>query len=106
MVSSPINHQEELSDYGSDFTPDQEEILNGFLQQEPVPSDSDILIKDIKDEETPRGARICKSGHEEHPPLPSPTGQKKRVTIQIDGHSDSDILSKSTYPAPAPNNTN
>lgn len=48
------------SDYGSDFTPDEEEILNGLLQRLPVgsPPPVDLLLKDIENDETPLGAKF------------------------------------------------
>ena len=55
-----LEQQDGISDYGSDFTPDEEEILNVLLQQVPAESvvDSDLLLKDIEDNEGPLGARF------------------------------------------------
>lgn len=54
------NDLSSTSDYGSDFTPDEEEILNGLLQRLPVgsPSPLGLLLKDIEDDETPLGAKV------------------------------------------------
>lgn len=48
------------SDYGSDFTPDEEEILSSLLQRAPAAhfEDTGLLIKDIEDNESSRGARV------------------------------------------------
>lgn len=48
------------SDYGSDFTPDEEEILHRLLQ--PTPSthvqDPDLVLNDLDDDETLQGAKV------------------------------------------------
>jgi len=93
-VPFPDQH-DRLSDYGSDFTPDEEEILNGLLQQVPDQGDNpntdpDQQLKDIEDNEGPRGARIPRRlGYQQlSTQHPSPqTPEKRRVTIQFDGNS-------------------
>ena len=77
------------SDYGSDFSPDEEEILNALLH--PVPeqddnpnSDSNLVLKDIEDEQGHRGARVPYSHGQQsqaHPPLPI---SQTRDTVQLD----------------------
>lgn len=77
------------SDYGSDFTPDEEEILNALLH--PVPeqddnpnSDSNLVLKDIEDEQGHRGARVPYSHgpqSQAYPPLPV---SKTRDAVQLD----------------------
>ena len=52
---------ETTSDYGSDFTPDEEEILRSLVQQAPAAAlteDRGLVLKDIEDHEGPRGARV------------------------------------------------
>ena len=60
MDGAIFEQQDGISDYGSDFTPDEEEILNGLLQRVPAESvsESDLLLKDIEENEGPRGARV------------------------------------------------
>lgn len=91
-MDMPVTDQQDgFSEYGSDFTPDEEEILNALLQQPPEQDDGpntdpDLLLKDIEDEKGPRGARIpCRQGQQcqEHLPLPV---SKTRIRIQLDGH--------------------
>ena len=77
------------SDYGSDFTPDEEEILNALLY--PVPeqddnpnSDSNLVLKDIEDEQGCRGARVPYSHSQQsqaYPLLPVP---EIRDTVLLD----------------------
>lgn len=92
-MAAPIPEQQDgFSDYGSDFTTDEEEILKGLLQQAPLESDNpitdpDLQLKELEDEKTPRGARVRTLGYEPHP-VPTPTTEKKRVIIQIDGDGD------------------
>lgn len=52
MEGAIFQQQDGISDYGSDFTPDEEEILNGLLQQAPagLTTDFDLLLKDIEDD--------------------------------------------------------
>ncbi|KAL8816359.1 MAG: hypothetical protein Q9223_004617 [Gallowayella weberi] len=60
MNPTPVE-ADTTSNYGSDFTPDEEEILHSLLQEAPaatLPEDLDLALKDINDNETPRGARI------------------------------------------------
>ncbi|KAL8999428.1 MAG: hypothetical protein Q9169_001742 [Polycauliona sp. 2 TL-2023] len=49
------------SEYGSDFTPDEEQILHSLIQQAPTAAlteDLGLVFKDIEDNEGPRGARV------------------------------------------------
>ena len=63
-MAMPIISQEDgFSDYGSDFSPDQEEILNRLLHQSPEQDDCPISypglqLQDIEHEQGPRGARV------------------------------------------------
>jgi len=62
MHLATFDQQDRASDYGSDFTPDEEEILRSLLQgareQNNPLTDPDLLLKDIEDNEGPRGARL------------------------------------------------
>ncbi|KAL6715168.1 hypothetical protein ACLMJK_007432 [Lecanora helva] len=85
------DQQEEFSDYGSDFTPDEEEILKDLLQgpyQEPDNpiEDPDLQLKDADDEIIPRGARVRTMGLELRA-LQNAT-KAKSVRIQVDGDGD------------------
>ncbi|KAL8697808.1 MAG: hypothetical protein Q9224_002135 [Gallowayella concinna] len=60
MDPTPVE-ADATSNYGSDFTPDEEEILHGLLQEAPaaiLADGLDLVLKDINDNESPRGARI------------------------------------------------
>ena len=101
MSVSVAEQQESLSDYGSDFTPDEEEILNDLLQQQPQEhinpiTDQDLQLKDAQDEFAPRGARVRNAGYEICPPL-SATKAEKRVTFQEigDGRHAADSMLRS-----------
>ncbi len=100
MAADVGEQQDGFSDYGSDFTPDEEEILRSLLQRAPPEQDNpitdpDLLLKDIEDERTPRGARVRMLGYEPHS-MPNLTLVEKRVTIQNDGDGDGDILTQGT----------
>lgn len=100
MDLSAADQQDEFSDYGSDFTPDQEEILNALLHQTPEQDDGpntdpDLLLKDIEDAEGPRGARMPhRQGQQsqECPPLPV---SKTMATIRLEG--DNNRSANSTF---------
>ena len=70
----PVTGQQDgFSDYGSDFSAGEEEIINGLLHQSPERDDdpnSDLLLQDIEHEESPRGARVprrqVQQTHEHH----------------------------------------
>ena len=94
MVSPIVGDADGISDYGSDFTPDEEEILNGLLHPEQQDTledlDAGLCVKDIEDEESPRGAKVRRLVLEQqHQPLPqiALSDEKKRIDIQIDGDS-------------------
>lgn len=52
--------QDAISDYGSDFTPDEEELLYSLLQQKPdLSAQKEVLVLGgIEDHEGPSGAKI------------------------------------------------
>lgn len=59
MNDSTAGPQDGNSDYGSDFTPEQDEILNRLLQPPPpklVP-DLELLLADLNNDENPHAAR-------------------------------------------------
>ena len=60
MHAPSIDQLDDSSDYGSDFTPDEEGILNELLSKlPPEPSvDPKFFVKDIEDDEGPRGTRV------------------------------------------------
>lgn len=61
MGASTVDHEDGCSDYGSDFTPDEEEILSRLLQLQQRPpkliSDVELLLADIGDEAKPQLSR-------------------------------------------------
>ncbi|KAL9011536.1 MAG: hypothetical protein Q9173_003626 [Seirophora scorigena] len=49
------------SDYGSDFSPEEDIILSHLLHQQapsPPPQDPGLILRHVEDDESPRGARI------------------------------------------------
>ena len=65
-MDKPVTDQRDgISDYGSEFSADEEEILNTLLHQTSDHGDisnrgPDLLLNDIEDEESPRGAKILR----------------------------------------------
>lgn len=104
----PVTDQQDgISDYGSDFSPEEEEILNVLLHQTPEQvqdegpnGDPDLLLKGIGNEEGPRGAKV-----------PRRQGQKSKEysslplseTIHID--DDKNHSANSTFCASSPSLT-
>ena len=85
------------SDYGSDFTLDEEEILQSLVQQAPAATfteELDLVLKDVEDHEGPRGIRIphFHIRHQQHPSgnhqIPSPK-QVSHLTVETADDSDS-----------------
>ena len=82
-----------FSDYGSDFAPDEEEILDALLHQtaeqddqHDAPSrDPDLLLKDIEGEKGPRGARVPRRQGQQSQDCPPLLLSTTRITIQLDG---------------------
>ena len=98
MELSVTDQDDGLSDYGSDFTADEEEILKGLLEQVPshesnLPeASSSLQLRDIEDDENPRGAKVLRRlGYEERsydlPEVQLLEREKRMVTIQIEGDS-------------------
>ena len=89
MAASLVDEQDGGSDYGSEFTPDEEEILNGLLQEAPFEPDNPITdpehqIKETEDALT-QGVKVRRLGHDEHS-FSSPFTGDTRSTTQV--HSD------------------
>ena len=65
MEHSSSGQPDEASEYGSDFTPDEEEILKGFLQEpsrlgiadNPI-RDLELQLEDVEDNEGPYGVKL------------------------------------------------
>lgn len=99
----PVTDQQDgFSDYGSDFTPDEEEILNALLHQAPEQvqddgpnRDPDLLLKGIGNEEGPWVAKVPRrqgQQSQEHSSLPL---SETRITIRFDG--DNNRSANSTF---------
>lgn len=105
-MDMPITDQQDgFSDYGSDFTPDEEEILNALLhqttEQDDGPNrDPDLLLKDIEDEKGPRGAKVPRRQGQQSQDSPPLSLSKTRVAIQFDG--DKNRSANSTFCASWP----
>ncbi|KAL8946595.1 MAG: hypothetical protein Q9222_007031, partial [Ikaeria aurantiellina] len=73
--------QDGASDYGSDFTPDEEQILQSLLQQTPINTAQypDLSLKDIESDESPQGARVPRRYDlRQHLPRKDPTTIRKQ----------------------------
>ena len=55
-----IEQQDDSGDYGSDFTSDEEALLNQLLSELPTEPGADrkLVVKGIEDDERPKGARL------------------------------------------------
>ena len=97
MDFTATENHDELSDYGSDFTPDEEEILSGLLSPAPdhdldKDADSNQLSSGTEQYERSRSVRFTLgSGCEQqiersftHSP------ERRRINIQYDGEATTD----------------
>ena len=82
------------SDYGSDFTPDEEEILSSLLQQAPITptEDSGLILRDLEDDEGPRHARMPRMyerqrGQSIHPSTLT-ASQSAHIAVEIGDNSN------------------
>ena len=98
MDVSVTDQNDGLSDYGSDFTADEEEILKGLLEQVPsheanLPEASpNLQLRDIEDDENPRGAKVLRRLVYERQGYDVPAvrlveRKNRMVEIQIEGDS-------------------
>ena len=99
-MDMPVTGQHDgFSDYGSDFSAGEEEILNGLLHQSPEQDDGpnrdpDLLLQDIVYEEGPRGARVPRRQNYQ-PQVHSPLLlHRSRLAIHLD--SDNNLSANST----------
>ena len=81
MEHSVTEQEDGSSDYGSDFNPDEEDLLKSLLQQPPSEADNpiadpDLRLKDFKDDFTPKSARVSKLAYESRL---SPTAAKEKL---------------------------
>ena len=102
MDTSTGISQDGNSDYGSDFTIEQEEILNRLLQETLPTSVPDLYhqLADIEDDEdspTSRSSLKSRQSHRSRRGHSSPRWKKAktRVPIHIEGHDGSSTTGKS-----------
>lgn len=91
MNASTAVPQDGNSDYGSDFTPEEEEILNTLLQLSPPDpvSDLDLLLAGIDDDENLHAATQSYHGNQERSRLFYQRRKegKRQISISIDANS-------------------
>lgn len=105
MDASVVDQQDATSDYGSDFTPDEEVILDSLLQQHHVllDPDLDLLLADIENDETFHYAQIPfrrpnhKTRSNSGPPLWQFYAKKRKISIEIEDYKGPSSTRKS-YP--------
>lgn len=103
MNASPPAPQDGNSDYGSDFTPEEEEeILTKLLLQSPLPTpilDIDLLLADIENDENPHAATLFHHagyGSQERNRrfVPRRSEGKRQISIEIERDVSSSITCK------------
>ena len=81
MDGVALSHEGDGSDYGSDFSFDEETLLGSPLQQ--PTAEPYLILRDIKDNESPRGARVPRVlGRKKH----SLCKPERMVSMEINGH--------------------
>lgn len=89
MTASTAGHLDGNSDYGSDFNPEEEEILNRLLRQLPPKP-----VSDLDDDETPRATRLSRHtryGSQEK----SRNEGIRQISIEIESPASSSTICKS-----------
>ena len=97
MDRSPVNHQHDIavdpgSDYGSDFTAEEEDLVNELLAKLPSPQHTrgGLAVTSIDDHEEPGAAKIPRIlGRERWSRSGTPLSTVKEggLPIRVDGHS-------------------
>ena len=94
-VIPPANDADVLSDYGSDFTPDEEEMLNSLLDQganiDNPNLDPKIQLENIKDEQNCQGIKVPLQAWNQPrgSALREAIEPGKKVRIEVDGYQRS-----------------
>ena len=82
LIATDIDGVGSPSDYGSDFTPDEEEILNGLLDQGPNVDnpnlDPEIQLENVEDDQGCQGIKIPRRVWSQH--------EEARARIEVDGN--------------------
>ena len=95
-----IDQLDDSSDYGSDFTADEEGLLDQLLSKLPPEprADPKLVVKDIEDDDGPRGAKVPRVLGQERRNRPEGTSwqgpktlQAVAVEIELDGGSSTPI---------------
>ncbi len=97
MEGAILEQQDGISDYGSDFTPDEEEILNVLLQQAPagLTTDFDLLLKDIEDDEGHRDATLSRTlGRERRHSSLRIQAAEKSLPIEVEWDNSSTTIGR------------
>ena len=90
MDIAVTGQQDGFSDYGSDFSPDEEEILNRLLYHNPKQDDGpvrdpDLILQDIEHEKGPRGARVPRRQDQQIKDQSLLLLYQDNLAIQLDG---------------------
>ena len=93
--------QDDLSNYGSDVSFGDEDVLNALLHQtsgqDDCPNgDPDLVFKDIEDQEGPRGARVLRRQGQSSQEASLQRVSKTKSQVQFDG--DKSLPATSTCP--------
>ena len=89
MEDSASGQADEASEYGSDFTPGEEEILNGLLQLQSVPEIADNPITDpelqYQDAEEDEGPQVVRSSSSRQ--IFESQVANQQLSVQLDNHT-------------------
>ncbi len=97
MDCTPVNHQHGIgadagSDYGSDFTAEEEGLVNELLAKLPSKQDtvSKLIVNSVEDDEEPPPARMPRIlGRERRSRSGTPVTEIKgaRASVEVEGNS-------------------
>lgn len=106
MDASPIKHQgsDPGSDYGSDFTAEEEDLVNELLAKLPTQQDSssNLAVTNIDDDEEPGAAKVPRVlGRERWSRIGTPHSTVKEAGLSIEGAGNGDGANgEETYRVP------
>lgn len=101
--ASSVDQLDDSSDYGSDFTQDEEGLLDQLLSKLPAEPGSypKLFVKDIEDDEGARGATVPRVSEQERRNRPEGTSwpgpqasQAIAIEVELDGGSGNTTIGK------------
>ena len=79
----PGSIEDDESDYGSDFSPDEEQIVSRLLSGQPVDLEDNPIVNEIEQNDAQQALRVPRFGKEQKSPLFEAARAAEEVAEQI-----------------------